>query len=320
MKHVELLEQFFRNPGRFSVLILGERGTGKTKWVKEIAEKKIQTKVIVANCASFADDTMAESELFGHAKGSFTGANADKNGLFKEADNGILFMDEVHTLSLRVQEKIMTSLQTEGSGKHKGKFCIRRLGDNSLTYVSVRPVFASNLKLEDLRKRILPDLYDRISQLVVEIPSLKNSKLAIYDEFTKVWHAMQFKEFPLVPSSQEFKKWLNRISLEGNYRTLQSIAISWHQGRLIFKDKSEDSVFDFVREQFSKFHSTFSPVQNQKGFNFRKGFSKKQLELEYQKALYDWAISKDGYGSVAEAQKGLSHVRLHNPHKKQPTS
>lgn len=315
MIHIELLEQFLRNPGRFSVLILGERGTGKTKWVKQIAEEKLGAKVIIANCASFSDDTMAESELFGHAKGSFTGASADKTGLFKEADKGILFLDEVHTLSPRVQEKIMTSLQTEGSGTHKGKFCIRRLGDNSATYVSVRPVFASNLKLEELRKRVLPDLYDRISQLVVEFPSLLNSNFDFYGEFKKVWSDMQFKEFPIVPSSQEFKKWLKRIPLEGNYRTLQSIAISWHQGRLIFKDKSEDSVFDFVREQFSKFHSTSGVVQNQKTYNFRKGLSKKELELEYQKALYDWAISKDGYGSVTEAQKGLRHKRLHNPHK-----
>lgn len=315
MTHIELLEQFLRNPGRFSVLILGERGTGKTKWVKQIAQEKLNVKVVVANCASFSDDTMAESELFGHAKGAFTGASTDKTGLLKEADKGILFLDEVHTLSPRVQEKIMTSLQTEGSGAHKGKFCIRRLGDNSATYVSVRPVFASNLKLEELRKRVLPDLYDRISQLVVEFPSLLNSNLDFYSEFKKVWTDMQFKEFPIEPSSQEFKKWLKRIPLEGNYRTLQSIAISWHQGRLIFKNKSEDSVFDFVREQFSKFHSTSGVVQNQKIYNFRKGLSKKELELEYQKALYDWAISKDGYGSVTEAQKGLRHKRLHNPHK-----
>ena len=309
MKEVELLEHYLKNPGRFSVLILGERGTGKTKWVKEIAEEKLNTKVVVANCASFSDDTMAESELFGHKHGSFTGAIKDKDGLFKEAANAILFLDEVHNLSPRVQEKVMTALQTESSGKNKGKFCIRRLGDNEATYVFVRPVFASNLKLPDLKKKILPDLYDRISQLVVEIPSIHESGIDIQKEFRKVWEAMQFKQLHDVPHTPPFAKWLKRIPLEGNYRTLQSIAINWHQGRLMFGKENEDEVFAFVKSHFENYHSSMSVAPQYATYNFRKGVPMQTMEYEYEIAMLEWAFSEDGYGDAEkDVQVGLGNT------------
>jgi transcriptional regulator with AAA-type ATPase domain len=261
--------------------------------------------------------------LFGHKQGSFTGAIKDNDGLFKKAANQILFLDEVHNLSLRVQEKLMTALQTENSGVNKGKFCFRRLGDSEESYVEFRPVFASNLKIVELKKKIMPDLYDRISQLVVEFPSIHESKLDLKMEFKNVWTEMDFKEYPIPPHSELFVKWLKRISLEGNYRTLQSIAINWHQGRLIEYEKKgvnfpekEDEVFDFVRKQFSKFHAGNITITKNAAYNFRKGVSKKQMEKEYQIALYDWALSKDGYGNPTEAQKGLNHSRLSNPNKK----
>lgn len=315
MNEIRLLEHYLKNPSEvFSILILGERGIGKTKWVKQIATEKLKKKVVPVNCAAFSDDTMAESELFGYKKGAFTGASMDTPGLFKKAENQILFLDEVHNLSFRVQEKLMTALQTESSGENKGKFCIKRLGDNEENYLELRPVFASNLKLVELKKKILPDFYDRISQLVVEFPSIHESKIDINEAFKEVWHNMQFKEQNSTPGSPAFKKWLKRIPLEGNYRTLESIAINWHQGRLIFGKENE--VFNFVRNQFSKFHSTNPAINNSTTFNFRKGVTKKELEREYQKALYDWAISDDGYGNVTEAQKGLEHSRLSNPHRK----
>jgi len=315
MMQVEHLEHYLKNPGRFSILILGERGIGKTKWVKEIAEEKLKVKLVTANCASFSDDTMAESELFGHTKGAFTGAIAEKKGLFKEADNGILFLDEVHNLSPRVQEKVMTALQTESSGKNKGKFCIRRLGDNEATYVAVRPVFASNLKLSELKKKILPDLYDRISQLVVEFPSIHESKLDVFKEFKQVWEAMQFKKHNDCPCTSDFIKWLKRISLEGNYRTLQSIAINWHQGRLMFGSDKEADVFEFVKSHNEKYHTSNAVVQPNATYNFRKGVSMKTMEKEYEIAMLKWAFSEDGYGAIQkDVQKGLeTTTRVKNP-------
>jgi transcriptional regulator with AAA-type ATPase domain len=300
------LEHYLRNPGRFAILVLGERGIGKTKWVTQITEEKLKKKLVKANCASFSDDTMAESELFGHAKDSFTGANSAKKGLFNEADKGVLFLDEVHNLSPRVQEKLMTSLQTQSSGENKGKFSIRRLGDNEAAYVAVQPVFASNLKLQELKKKILPDFYDRISQLVVEFPSINESKLDVYVEFREVWSAMQFQDCSNLPSSTSFKNWLKRISLDGNYRTLQSIAINYHQGRLIFGVSKDDEVFDFVKSQYERFHASNTTIPPSAKYNFRKGVSKKAMEVEYKTEMLKWAFSEHGYGErQIDVQKGL---------------
>jgi len=309
MMQIELLEHYLKNPGRFSILVLGERGTGKTKAVQDNCTEELT----IANCASFSDDIMAESELFGYKKGAFTGATKDKMGLFGEANGGTLFLDEVHNLSLRVQEKLMTALQTESKKPNKGKFRIRRLGDNQSRYVQVRPVFASNLKLPELKKKLLPDLYDRISQLVVEIPSIHEAKLNVYEEFKTVWKNMQFEQHNSTPGQKYFIDWINNIPLEGNYRTLQNIAIYWHQGRIMYRQGKEEEVFEFVKAYFIKFHSSRSAAGPNAIYNFRRGVTKKQLEREYQKALYEWAVSPDGYGSPTEAQKGLTHSRLKRP-------
>ena len=322
MQESELLEHYLKNPGKFSVLILGERGIGKTKWVKEIVEGKLKKKVISANCAAFSEDTMAESELFGHKKGSFTGAIDDKKGLFEEAINNVLFLDEVHALLPNVQQKLMTALQTESSGSNKGKFCIRRLGDGKPTYVSVIPVFASNLPLQKLKKKLLPDLYDRISQLVVEFPSIHESKINIHNEFKKVWSNMQFEQHPITPSLPQFIKWLDKIPLEGNYRTLENIAINWHQARLFtykgnkeHEKAKEEKVFEFVKGQISKFHSSIPIIKGGTNYNFRKGVSKAQMKKEYELAMLKWAFSEDGYGEKqTDVQLGLkTTVRVKNP-------
>lgn len=283
MEFIDQLENYLRNPGRFSVLILGERGVGKTKLVQD----KCKEELVIANCASFADDTMAESELFGYKKGAFTDAKEDKLGLFEKANNGTLFFDEVHNLSPRVQEKLMTALQTESKEPNKGKFRIRKLGDTKSHYVTVRPVFASNLPLKQLRKKLMPDLYDRISQLVIEIPNIHESKVKVSVAFKDVWKAMQFVEHPEMPKHLDFERWLNGIHLEGNYRTLQNIAINWHQGRLM--NLKEEKVFDFVRNQIEQFHNTDSETKVKPQFNFLKGKTKKEMEKEYRKAMYDWA-------------------------------
>lgn len=294
MEFINQLESYLSNPGRFSVLILGERGVGKTKWVQD----KCKEKLVIANCASFADDTMAESELFGYKKGAFTGATEDKNGLFKEADNGTLFFDEVHNLTPRVQEKLMTSLQTEGEGDNKGKFRIRKLGETKSEYVTVRPIFASNLPLKKLRERIMPDLYDRISQLVIEIPTIQESKIDLKEAFKGIWVEMQFVEYPDLPMLPEFEKWLKKIHLEGNYRTLQNMAINWHQGRLM--KLNEEEVFAFVKKQKEQFHNADGETKVKTKYNFQKGKSKTEMEKEYRKAMYDWA--KENYLGITDKE------------------
>jgi len=313
LSYTTILKYYLSNPGEvFSILILGERGTGKTKSVKEIARNILKTDVIVANCASFSDDTMAESELFGYKKGAFTGAHSNKQGLFEEAKGKILFFDEVHTLSKRVQEKLMTALQTESSGPSKGKFSYRRLGENRENHVVFRPVFASNKKVNELRKILLPDFFDRISQLTLKIPSISEDNVSVYEAFTKVWKNMQFEGHNEIPQIKPFKNWLKQINLSGNYRTLETIAINWQQGRLIDELKDESDIFEFVKSHFNEFIDITSDISKSSKFNFRKSVSKKRLELEYELDLIKWALSEEGYGSIEKtAQEGLkSQTRL----------
>ncbi len=101
----------------FSILLLGERGTGKSR----IVHDKSNHHLVAVDCAAFEDDSKAEAELFGYEKGAFTGADKTKNGLFHEAKNGILFLDEVHNLSKRVQAKLMKALQTDSNNRHYRK-------------------------------------------------------------------------------------------------------------------------------------------------------------------------------------------------------
>lgn len=313
------LESYLENPGEtFSIFLLGDKGTGKTSTITRIAESK-EKKVVTANCASFSDDSMAESQLFGYKKGAFTGANNNTYGLFQKAKDGILFLDEIHHLSKRVQAKLMTALQTEPKGsKNQGKFKIRMLGATEPCYISFRPVFATNLHIDEIKEILLPDFFDRISQLIVKIPSIQEQNLDVYKEFKTVWMDMDFQKEKEIPKIKKFKDWLKIIDLPGNYRTLQTISINWHQARLIMANKKEQKdqeskAFEFVKEQFDKYLGVESIQTEKSNFNFRKNVSKKQLEYEYKLALYSWALSVEGYGTHKLAIEGLQISRLNKP-------
>ena len=116
-KVAELKMQQYIKSG-FSILILGERGIGKTR----LAEKYSSNQNIVSiNCASFTNNLIAESILFGHKKGAFTDAKEDKKGVFEEADGGILFLDEIHHLDKEIQAKLMKAMQTDDENRFTKK-------------------------------------------------------------------------------------------------------------------------------------------------------------------------------------------------------
>lgn len=284
---------------------MGEKGTGKTSAVKSIAGEQ---KLIIASCASFSDDTMAESILFGHKKGAFTGAGNDHEGNFRQADGGILFLDEIHTLTPRVQEKLLLSLQTEGEGKYKGHFRIQPLGAKASEYVFLQPIFATNVDLETLKKKLLPDFYDRISQIVIEFPSLNESVKGgqILEVFRKVWENMKFKKHSALPDSKEFQHWFKKQHFPGNYRDLDTIAILWNKARQMY-DGSDSASFEFMKTQFEKFHSEKSMASGKSVPFFIKGRTKKEIDKAYRKALYEWGL--ETYESVGEMSRVLDFKR-----------
>lgn len=263
------LYKFMSNLGRFSVLVIGERGTGKSRAIKLIQEELKKQKApwcnsfTEASCASFSETT-AISELFGYKPYYFTDSDPKgKDGLFIKANNGILFLDEVHHLNDIVKAQLLTALQTESSGNNKGKYLIRKLGSNEPEPVAIRMVFGSNKQISNLMQTtLLPDFYDRIAQLVVELPSLnelsgKSKRMA----FEKVWENMAFKktkEFPVfktitAPELKAFYSWIEEQYFPGNFRDLETISILWMVYWEIFKNNQEE-IFKSVKNDFEKYH------------------------------------------------------------------
>lgn len=150
------------------VLICGESGVGKELFARAVhdASRRAAKPFVTVNCGRLNVNT-AESELFGHVQGAFTGANKGRAGLFELADTGTLFMDEISEMPLDVQVKLLRILET-------GTF--RRLGGNHDISVNVRFVFASNKKLEECvnRGEFREDLFHRINLLPINIPPLRD--------------------------------------------------------------------------------------------------------------------------------------------------
>jgi two-component system response regulator HydG len=155
-------------PAASSVLITGESGTGKEVVARAIHSRSPRaTKPFVAINVTAIPDTLLESELFGHLKGSFTGAVVDKKGLFEEADGGTLFLDEIGDMDLSLQAKLLRVLQERK---------IKPVGSNQMKDINVRVLAATH---KDLKKAIVngtfrEDLYYRLAVIPVVLPPLRH--------------------------------------------------------------------------------------------------------------------------------------------------
>lgn len=157
-------------PAETSVLILGESGTGKERAAHSIHELSAHKSnaIVVVNCAALPH-SLIESELFGHEKGAFTGANSLRIGKFEQADNGTIFLDEIGELPLDSQVKLLRVLQEKE---------IQRLGGNKTIKINVRVVAATNRSLEKevAEARFRLDLYYRLNVFPIQLPTLKERK------------------------------------------------------------------------------------------------------------------------------------------------
>ena len=155
------------------VLIQGESGTGKELVAKTIhcLSRRRSNPFVVVECSSL-QETLLESELFGHVRGAFTGAVVDRKGLFEEAEGGTIFLDEIADTTPAFQARLLRVLQ-EGE--------IKPVGSNQTIKVNVRIISAGNIPLEELveAKRFRSDLYYRLAVLPIRIPSLRERKTDI---------------------------------------------------------------------------------------------------------------------------------------------
>ncbi|MES2279349.1 MAG: sigma-54 dependent transcriptional regulator [Bacteroidota bacterium] len=205
-------------PTDMAVLIQGESGTGKEYVAKMIHQhsKRLSKPFIAVDCGALSRD-LAASELFGHVKGAFTGATADKKGLFETADGGTLFMDEVGNLSYDVQVKLLRALQEKA---------IQPLGGNRTIPVNVRIITATN---DDLLNSInsdnfRQDLYHRINEFKIQLAPLRdrNSEL---DNFIRHFIQLSNNELDrrVKDISPDVKAILHQYDWPGNLRELKNV-------------------------------------------------------------------------------------------------
>ncbi len=199
-----------------TVLLQGESGTGKELVARAIHAHSTRANkpLVVLNCAAL-QEALLESELFGHAKGAFTGAHEARMGLFEVADEGTLFLDEIGELSLATQSKLLRVLQ---SGE------LRRVGENRITEVDVRVIAATNKDLANEVKegKFREDLFYRLNIIDIKIPPLRERKEDIpilVEHFLNLYAARGLKR----RIDSKVMNMLVEHSWPGNIRELQNV-------------------------------------------------------------------------------------------------
>lgn len=221
-------------PTDTTVLVQGESGTGKELIARAIHHHSSRSKqaFVPVDCASISESVI-ESELFGHVKGAFTGADAETQGLIRSADKGTLFLDEIGELSKNVQAKFLRTLQER---------VVRPVGATRNYPVDIRIVAATNRTLLDdvANGDFRQDLYYRLSTVTLTSPPLREREGDIDLLAEWILNGSQETNGPKVSVDQDALKMLNRYEWPGNVRELENVL----KGAMVFADgariKSDD--------------------------------------------------------------------------------
>ena len=278
-----------------TVLVRGETGTGKELIAKALhfGSDRQNKSLITVNCAALSENLL-ESELFGHEKGSFTGASAQRIGRFEQADGGTLFIDEIGDISLQTQVKLLRALQF-------GEF--ERIGSTKTLKVNVRVITATNRNLEEMIEngQFRQDLYYRINVIAINLPALRERKEDIpllikhfIDKFSKETG----KDVRNI--SKEAHNQLMHYHYPGNIRELENIiesAVVMAHGEII-------TINDFTPDVLSSSESTaLNP------HNFQNSYDQK-LEAFETTMIEDALEMKNGNQSQAAKVLGITERHL----------
>ncbi len=200
------------------ILITGENGTGKELIAQELHRQsnRVNKELIEVNCAAIPHE-LIESELFGHERGSFTGAVKQRIGKFEQADGGNLFLDEIGDMSLQAQAKVLRAIE-------EGK--IERVGGNAKISVDVRIISATNKELQEeiVKGNFREDLYHRLNVIPIHIPPLRERKDDIpllIEHFSKI--ICEKNKFPQKKYTEAALKTLQLLPWKGNVRELRNV-------------------------------------------------------------------------------------------------
>jgi transcriptional regulator with GAF, ATPase, and Fis domain len=257
-----------------TILISGESGTGKELIAKAIYKNSDRVdKPFFSFNSSNLPETLFESLLFGYKKGAFTGAYADKKGIFEEADTGTIFFDEIANLTPETQAKILRVIQEKE---------IQPLGDNKVLKVDVRILAATNVILKDKvdRNEFREDLYYRLNVINIELPPLRERKEDIpllVDHFTQKYLKENNKTINKIDS--KFMGYLMDYNWPGNIRELENTI-----QRAIILSNSDILTADYLSPE----------IRNNRSKEIKKGSFHQQVN-EFKKQLIIEALGKNNW-------------------------
>ena len=240
------------SPTDISVLVTGESGVGKESFPKiihQLSHRK-HNKYIAVNCGAIPDGTI-DSELFGHEKGAFTGANGARKGYFEVADGGTIFLDEVGELPLTTQVRLLRVLEN-------GEYI--KVGASEVQKTNVRIVAATNLDMEKAiqKGKFREDLYYRLSTVEIKIPPLRNRREDIHLLFRKFASDFAKKyNMPTIRLNENAQHLLNMYRWNGNIRQLRNVA----EQLSVLEEKREVSS-QLLQSYLPEFNSTLPALIN----------------------------------------------------------
>ena len=280
-----------------NVLIEGESGTGKELVARAIHFNSPQKQgpFVAVNCAAIPE-TLLESELFGHEKGSFTGAIARRIGKFEQAQGGTFFLDEIGDLSSAIQVKLLRVLQERE---------IERVGGNGSIPIHVRFIMATNKNLRQLvsEEKFREDLYFRINVFPVSIPPLRDRKEDI-PELLKYFLQKLYRKKPALNIEPEALKALMHYEWPGNIRELENFS----ERLVLIKQDSQIITAEDVRALLlnqKKEPSPAKPVELSTAPNWK---DKEEVMGNTEKAIFENALRESG-GNISKASKLLQISR-----------
>ncbi|MFT3836219.1 MAG: sigma 54-interacting transcriptional regulator [Myxococcaceae bacterium] len=280
-------------PSNINVLLLGETGVGKEVLAAEIhrRSKRASGPFLKLNCGAFTE-TLVESELFGHVKGSFTGAQKDKPGLLESAKGGTVFLDELGELPAGIQPKLLRALEERK---------VMKVGSNTPDPIDVRLIFATNrdLEAEVSRGAFRQDLYYRVNGVQLEIPPLRERMSELEPLAASFAQAFAEKEKRAVPQfSPEAIAALKAHSWPGNIRELRNAV---EKAVLMVGDGPITAAALGLEK-----HAPSAPVSSGAGGSAEGGLAEERSAAEKRKVL---EVLEQTKGNQTEAAKILKISR-----------